>query len=184
MNKLPICLVLFLILFSIGCSGTPKEVVFTKETFSKIDISKVTEVSADYTDGSAVPSKQTVIFTITDREKIETIYNRIRKARDQIVYLTDELKFPLYRIYFKAGKVLYWGRIEWDEEDVYGDWWESADLLKDFKQWGLNLSKPLPSYMTRPPNIPPWIKTFTPAKPPRESDPNFPRLPPIKIKEE
>jgi hypothetical protein len=66
---------------------------------------------------------------------------------------------------FETKDAVYTMRIGWNDEFVYGHWWESADLLRVFKQWDLfnELSKADPAWPE-----PNWIKN-----PPKERDPNF-----------
>lgn len=185
MNKLLTCLILSLVLFTIGCSSKPKEVELTRDNFSKLNPSKVKEV--------CIISRKTTFywynFPITNPEKIKIIIECIQDANQIEDYHRQVLwpHFPGYikdpnqseytlrqsrrHINFKTRKAIYDTRIAWDDELVYGLWWQSPELSKNFKKWNL-----FEDIIKADPNWPPpdWIKN-----PPPESDPNFPpnRLP-------
>ena len=80
------------------------------------------------------------VFSINDTERINTIIDLIRKEKENSVS-TGDMKIPFWKILFKTEKVIYFMGIGWDDEFVYGDWWESEDLLLQFKKWGFELPK-------------------------------------------
>jgi len=146
MKNLLISLTLFLVLFTmVGCT---KYVELTKETFSRLDASKVMEVNVVSTGATPAEWKYPAkwlgiyrnVFPIRDSVRINTIFRCIHEANFIYDY-TDDMKIPFSRILFKTEKVIYFMGIGWDDRFVYGDWWESEDMLLQFKQWGFELPK-------------------------------------------
>lgn len=100
-----------------GCSQKPKETDLTQAVLMKLDASKVNEIGINL------------------------------RCMRQAAQIHDEqpLRRPAVPFIFKTRKTWYGMRIGWDDEVVYGDWicptyrgrWESAELLKHFKQWNL-----------------------------------------------
>ncbi len=136
----------------------------TRETFLQLDISAPTDIRIVW------PQHQ------QDREPrlsswmdANTVLGHIRDAR--------QIKFDTARtgkiLYFVVDKTLYRTGIDWDDEKVYGDWWESPELLSIFRGWGLfeELAKADPNCMA-----PSRYKN-----PPPEAGPNFPRCPAAKL---
>ena len=155
MKNLLTFLIISLDLFMMtGCSS--KEYVeLTKETFSQLDDSKVKEVDVVSTEGGQEdPAKwkgiYRTVFPINDSIRINTIFRCINEANSIDDYYTDDRKIPFRKILFKTEKVIYFMGIGWDDKFVYGDWWESADLLLQFKKWGFELPK-------GESNLPPYI---------------------------
>jgi hypothetical protein len=189
-----------------GCSSKSKYVELTKETFSKLDASKVTEVyllsptdsgrNLEHVKNWVSVKKK--IFPITEPNKISTIINCIREGcstpskmrilqleinvvfisglnpgessaakRDAtlnifpindsnqidflINYLRDQNVGPMIMpgeiaistwIFFKSEKTNYGTILRWDNESVYGDWWESPELFRNFKLWEIKERSP------------------------------------------
>lgn len=96
-----------------------------RDAFLRLDISKATNmcVVSPQQDGGAGVSWIDA----------NTVLDRIRDAR-QIEFDTARTGKMLY---FVVDKTLYRTGIDWDDETVCGDWWESAELLNDLRQWGL-----------------------------------------------
>jgi len=159
MNKQLICLMLFPVLFTIGCSSEPqKEIQLTRDNFSQLKASKVKEVQIishrlkeHPTTGMLMPSGY--VFPIRDPEKIKTIVKCIRDANQidenqrQILWSdsprriqdANETQRSLRRtrrfICFETSKITFSTRLEWDNDFIYGHWWRSAELMKKFKEW-------------------------------------------------
>lgn len=144
MKKLIVLMFVFSLIGLIVSGCAIKYTELTKETFPRLNASKVTEVDVVSTLAGKEPNKWRGIyrnvFPIKD-ERINTIFNCIRDA-NSIDYYTDR------KILFKTWKGIYFIGIGWDDKFVYGDWWESKDLLMYFKQWGFELPK-------GEPNLPP-----------------------------
>jgi len=96
-----------------------------RDAFLRLDISKATNM--------CVVSPQQDGGTGVSWIDANTVLNRICDAR-QIEFNTARTGKMLY---FVVDKTLYRTGIDWDDEMVYGDWWESAELLDDLRQWGL-----------------------------------------------
>lgn len=96
-----------------------------RDAFLRLDISRATNmcVVSPQQDGGAG------VYWID----ANTVLDHIRDAR-QIEFNTARTGKMLY---FVVDKTLYRTGIDWDDEMVYGDWWESAELMNDLRQWGL-----------------------------------------------
>jgi len=187
MRTLLIVFSLFIVFSITGCSFKPKYVELNRENIAKLNPSKVREVCI-ISHGKTIFYRYN--FPITNPEKIKIIIECIQDANQIEDYYQQVLwpHFPEYyikdpnkseytlrqsrrAISFKTRKAIYGTPIAWDGELVYGLWWQSPELSKNFKKWNLfeDISKADPNF---PP--PDWIKN-----PPPESDPNFPpnRLP-------
>jgi len=189
MKTLLIPLSLFVVFSITGCSFKPKYVELNRENIAKLNPSKVKEVCIISSGSRGKTIFYTYDFPITNPEKIKIIIECIQDANQiedyyrQVLwphspeYIKDPnqseytLRHSRRAINFKTRKAIYDTRIAWDDELVYGPWWQSPELSKNFKKWNLfeDISKADPNF---PP--PEWIKN-----PPPESDPNFPpnRLP-------
>ncbi len=73
------------------------------------------------------------IYYFEDPNIINIINNYIRKENSTPMVMIDE-KIPFYRLLFKTDEAIYFIRFLWDKESVYGDWWDSPELLKNFKK--------------------------------------------------
>jgi hypothetical protein len=156
MKKLFFCLILFFILTIVGCKPK-KEIELTRENFSEFCTSKIMKMYI-YTNVTN-PEKGNwwlygYEYPINDPKKVEVIKLCIKDA-NQTEY--DRKKFNKNKrtskqnteiLTFETKKAIYTMTIGWNDEFVYGLWWESADLLRIFKKWGLfeELSKADPSW--------------------------------------
>jgi len=188
MKTLLTILSLFFVFSITGCSFKPKYVELNRENIAKLNPSKVKEV--------CINSRGKRIFywysfPITNPEKIKIIIESIQDANQiedyhrQVLwphspgYIKDPnqseytLRQSRRHIDFKTRKAIYGTRIAWDDELVYGLWWQSPELSKNFKKWNL-----FEDIIKADPNWPPpdWIKN-----PPPEGaryDPNLINLNP------
>lgn len=134
MYKLLICSTLLAISGIIGCSKEAEEVELTAESFAGLDASKVREVvitSCMSRDRHGRIWLHHTDFPVSDPEKIRIIVECIRDAKQG----NYDMGPPARSIHFNTRKTLYWTSISWDDECVYGKWWQSAELLRYFKQW-------------------------------------------------
>jgi hypothetical protein len=185
MKTLLIAFSLFVVFSITGCSSEPAYVELNRENIAKLNPSKVKEVCiVSHSHGKTILYSYN--FPITDPEKIKIIIECIQDANQIEDYYRQVLwpHFPGYIrdpnrseytlrrsrkwITFKTRKAIYDTRIAWDDELVYGLWWQSPELSKNFKKWNLfeDISK-------ADPNFPPsdWIKN-----PPPEGAPYDPNL--------
>ena len=113
------------------------DAVLTRDVFRKLDDSEIVRIYIPcWVDKYAPDGEKTeynYIYTIDDPQKVKEILRNIREGR-QTEYLRKRVR---YRIWFKSKKAFYTTRLWWDEKVVYGEWWESAELLEKFKQWNL-----------------------------------------------
>jgi len=79
------------------------------------------------------------IYSFSDSNIINVINNYITENNSIPVAVIDDV-MPFYRLYFKTNNAAYFIRFLWDKKSAYGDWWDSPELLRYFRQWGL---KPL-----------------------------------------
>jgi len=139
--------------------GMKRAIKLTRENFSKLDASKIKEVCI-----VSRLTKNMYVFPINDPEKIDIIFRRMKDANQ----IKHDMGRTRSKIYFVIGHELYFTDIDWDNESVYGNWWQSPELSKNFKKWNLfeDISK-------ADPNFPPsdWIKN-----PPPEGAPYDPNL--------
>ena len=184
MRTLLIVFSLFIVFSITGCSQEPEYVKLNRENIEKLNPSKIKEVCiVSHSYGKTI--FYSYDFPITNPEKIKMIIECIQNANQiedyyrQVLwphypeYIKDPnqseytLRRSLRHICFKTRKARYETLIAWDDESVYGLWWQSPELSKNFKKWNLfeDISKADPNW---PP--PDWIKN-----PPPESDPNFPQ---------
>ena len=183
MKTLLITLSLFFVFSFTGCSFKPKYVELNRENIAKLNPSKVKEVCI-ISHGKTIFYRYN--FPITNPEKIKIIIECIQDANQIKDYYRQVLwpHFPEYikdpnqseytlrqsrrLINFKTRKAIYDTRIAWDDELVYGPWWQSPELSKNFEKWNLfeDISKADPNW---PP--PDWIKN-----PPPEGAPYDPNL--------
>jgi len=157
MKKLPIYLLLLAvtIIMISGCSDKKlKSIELTKDNFSILDSSKLRKVYILST-GRNVCLSYGYEFPISDPIKVEVIKMCIRDANQTESAIerasekqTDKMK--VCGLYFETRKEVYCMRIGWDDKFVYGDWWQSADLLSIFKGWELfeDLYKADPNWPT------------------------------------
>lgn len=139
---------LFLV-FIPGCSEKKlKSIELTKDNFSILNTLKLTKV---YINAHAVGYGYE--YYINDPKKIEVIKICIKDANqvDSAIERVSEKqvdKIKVYGLYFETRKEVYCMRIAWDDKFVYGDWWQSTDLLRAFKKWDLagEISKADPSW--------------------------------------
>jgi hypothetical protein len=161
-----------------GCKPK-KEIELTRDNFAEFCKVKLTKVYI-YTHVSNPEKSGSLPFYgyeyyINDPKKVEVIKLCIRQA-NQTEYDKDRFKKNkqtrknknMEILTFETPKVIYTMRIGWNDEYVYGFWWESADLLNVFKKWDLfaELSKADPSWPA-----PDWKKN-----PPKEMESNFPSV--------
>ena len=110
----------------------------------KILLIEVEEVSLDTRKAPEDPVMHKNIFkniySIHDPNLIKEIETYIRKESSVPMVMIDA-KIPFFRMLFKTNEDIYFIRILWDEESFYGDWWESTDLLLQFKKWGIERPK-------------------------------------------
>lgn len=188
MNKRFICLLLFLILFTVGCSNKTKGIDLTKDNLSTLDPSKVKEICISTHSHEPKGLFYSYDFFIKNPEKIKIIIQNIHNANHLEEYYRNVL-WPLPNhqgyirdpnesertlrksrrgIIFRTRKAKYETWIAWDDKAVYGRWWQSPELMNNFKKWNL-----LEEIANTDPNwpAPDWIKN-----PPPESDPNFHRI--------
>jgi hypothetical protein len=174
MKKLLFFLMLLFVITMLGCKPK-KEIELTRDNFPefcKVKLTKVyiyTNVSNEKGEGLPFYGYE---YLISDPKKVEVIKLCIRNA-NQIEYDKERLKKNKQTrknknveiLTFETRKAIYTMPIGWNDEYVYGYWWESADLLRIFKKWGLfeELSKADPSWPE-----PNWIKNL-----PKEMDINF-----------
>ncbi len=171
---LTICL-LSSVCFLAGCKSKPKYIYLDmeKENIAKLKPSKVNEICIISNHFHDKMVSYTYDFTIMDPKKIETIIKCIKDANQidnyyqQVLWpsLIDDkwesdknisaLRQNRRLIHFKTKKVIYDAAITWNDETVYGFWWQSAELLKHFKKWNLfeDIEKADPNF---PP--PDWTK--------------------------
>jgi len=139
MKTLLVTLSLFFVFSFTGCSTDPVYVELNRENLQKLDVSKVTEVDLVSTPAEDKPelwrSVYTNIFPITDPEKMQKILHYI-KTGEPIEYAA-----PFKSLLFKTKKRIYFLGIRWDTKACYGDFWESAELLRKLESWGLEHPK-------------------------------------------
>jgi len=120
----------------------------TKETFQKLDVSEVVSVEVVSTAGKEPHKWRRIyrnVFPIRD-SRIETIYGLIQDG-GLWDYYTDR-----YILFTTEDRIYYMG-IGWTDETAYGNWWNSPELRKLFREWGDQRpkSKKAPETITGPP---------------------------------
>ncbi len=166
MKKLLIILYLYLSIVTTGCSHKPKYIQLNKGSIGILNPSKIKEICI-------ISQGKTIYyhyeFSITDPEKIKIIIECLQGAQQIKGYqqkvlwgITPEpnkseyaLRHSRRNIIFKTRRAKYETKIAWDDDAVYGAWWQSAELLKHFKKWNLfeDIGKADPNF---PP--PDWTK--------------------------
>jgi hypothetical protein len=168
-------LTILILIFTIGCKK--KEIELTRDNFSEFDKAKLTQVYIDnYVSNSEKSGRLPFYgykYYINDLSKIEVIKLCIRQAT-QFEYDIERFKKNgqaskdrnLTRLIFETKKVMYTMRIGWNDEFVYGFWWESPQLLKVFEKWQLfeELSKADPAWPEFTPKYPSDVNTFQPSE--------------------
>jgi hypothetical protein len=149
-----------------GCSNKKPQVELTRDNFPEFYKAKITKVYIYTYRGSYYydypiqdPKKGEVIkLCIGNANQTEYDKERFRKNRQTSKEESAEALF------FETEKVIYSMRFGWNDEFVYGFWWESKDLLRVFKKWCLfeELSKADPS----------WPEPSRIKHPPKETEPN------------
>lgn len=142
MKNLLILFNLFFVFLITGCSQ-PEYVRLNKENLQKLDINKVTEVDLVSTSAGDEPKLWRPIyrniFPISDVERIQSIYHCIKTGK------SIDYAAPFKNLLFKTEDIVYVLSIRWDKKACYGDFWESADLLKNLESWGLTHPKGKPN---------------------------------------
>ena len=140
MKTLLIPLSLFVVFFIIGCSQGPEYVELNRDNLQKLDVNDVYEVdlvsiSPMYDpDPKTWKGKHRNIFPIKDSKKIKCILQCIKEG-EPVDYYTSR------KLLFKTRKRIHHIGIGWDKKACYGDFWESAPLLKHLDSWGLKHPK-------------------------------------------
>jgi hypothetical protein len=75
------------------------------------------------------------IYSFSD-PNIIMIINKYIIENNSIPLVTVDDVIPFHKLYFKTNKDTYYIRFLWDKKTVYGDWWDSPELLKYFREWG------------------------------------------------
>jgi len=139
---------IFLILFTCGCAKRKTEIQFHKEDLPKLESSDVTKVYFRIDVIKSEPNKMSLAYDYEypiDYIKGRVILRCIKEA-NYIDYDNPNrpprremqiAKGQHCRLFFETKKFLYSANIAWDDESVYGYWWESKDLLSIFRGWGL-----------------------------------------------
>lgn len=101
----------------------------TPDTFTILDFSKVRDLTILTKLG-----KDGYVFPVNDPEKIRIVLKCIQD--------TNQLDYDVKRtdntLYLVIEDMIFYTGIGWDAETVYGDWWESKELLASLKDWDNN----------------------------------------------
>lgn len=126
MRKILIALLLFLAFIS-GCSDKKlKNIELTKDNFSILDTLQLTKVyiyaigrgySYEYYINN-LKKVEVIKICIKYADPMESAIERVREKQ------TDKMK--VHGLYFETQKEVYCMRVGWDDNFVYGDWWQSA----------------------------------------------------------
>ena len=71
---------------------------------------------------------------IKDTEKIKIIYECIKNAKKVKHRNAD---FDNHKLVFETKRITYYLAVDWNDEIAIGDWWESIELAKYFKEWSV-----------------------------------------------
>lgn len=156
--------IFFLALMIMGCSLKPKQTDLTHAVLMKLNSTKVNEIVIVGIGKKTMP--YIYEYSLRDPEKIDIILRSMHQATQ--IHDEQPLRRSARPFIFKTRKAWYGMRIGWDDDVVYGDWicptysgrWESAELLKHFKQWNLeeeiaaaDPNLPPPDWITNPPKF-------------------------------
>jgi len=161
-------LCLFSFLLILGCRQK-KEIELTQDNFPefyKLKFTKVyifTHTIRSYGYGYE--------YYIDDPKKVEVIKLCIQRAnhtkydKDRLLKNRETQKNEDFEmLIFETRNTMYTLRFAWNDEFVYGLWWESAPLLKVFEKWQLfeELSKADPAWPELIPKYSSDVDTFQP----------------------
>jgi hypothetical protein len=146
-----ILIIYFILVFLLiaGCRQK-KEIQLTPDNFSEFCKLKFIKVYI-----STHTRRGGYEYYIDDPKKVEVIKLCLQRAKHMEFDLERLLKNRetqknenLEMLIFETRNTMYTMRIGWNDEFVYGYWWESPDLLKVFKKWQLfeELSKADPAW--------------------------------------
>ncbi|MEN6386786.1 MAG: hypothetical protein ABFD79_16525 [Phycisphaerales bacterium] len=150
MKNYILILCLFGFLLIVGCKQK-KEIELTQDNFPEFRNLKLTKFYIMTISHRGYGYE----FYIDDLKKADVIrlciyqakkneYDNERFQKDKQTQKNEDHEI----LYFETKDAIYTMRIGWNDEFVYGYWWESAPLLKVFKKWQLfeELSKADPAW--------------------------------------
>lgn len=137
-------LILYALLFAVGCSKKHQYVEVFQGSFDEIEISQITLVTVmngpyPYPPPNKKGDYHWMInridgFPVNDPENIKILYECIKNAKKTQPSNPD---FGDQKLVFVSNNTTYYLAIAWDKEKVYGDWWESKQLQDHFEAWRL-----------------------------------------------
>jgi len=149
MKNYILILCLFNLLLVVGCRQK-KEIEITQDNFPEFRKLKLTKVYI-MTIGRGYGYE----YYIEDLKKADVIrvciYNAKQTEYDNELFQKDKQTRKNENeeiLYFETKDSIYTMRFAWNDEFVYGFWWESPELLKVFEKWQLfeELSKADPAW--------------------------------------
>ncbi|MFA5293467.1 MAG: hypothetical protein WC496_10585 [Phycisphaerae bacterium] len=163
MKKCILILCLFGFLLVTGCRQK-KEIQLTPDTFPEFCKLKFTKVYI-----STGTRRGGYEYYIDDPKKVEVIKLCLQRAKhmkfdlERLSKMRETQKNEnLEMLIFETRNTMYSLQFCWNDEFVYGFWWESAPLLKVFEKWQLfeELSKADPAWPVFTLNYPTDTNTF------------------------
>ena len=109
-----------------GCARTVREVGLTRDNVAMLSPGEVKEVNI-ISHGMAGVLPYSYDFYITDPAKIDIIVRSVQDVRRR-----DTKKQTNRIICLRTRTANYCTGVGWDEESVYGLWWESVELREHF----------------------------------------------------